>query len=55
MAADESEIITIYYGDFVSEEAAQNLAESVSTSYPEQTVELVYGGQPFYHYILSTE
>lgn len=55
MAADESEIITIYYGDFVSEEAAQNLAESISTSYPEQTVELVYGGQPFYHYILSTE
>jgi len=55
MAADESEIITIFYGDFVSEEAAQNLAESVSTSYPEQTVELVYGGQPFYHYILSTE
>ena len=55
MAADESEIITIFYGDFVSEEAAQNLAESVSSSYPEQTVELVYGGQPFYHYILSTE
>ena len=55
MAADESEIITIFYGDFASEEAAQNLVEIVCSSYPEQTVELVYGGQPFYHYILATE
>lgn len=55
MAADESEIITIFYGDFVAEETAQNLAEIVCTNYPEQTVELVYGGQPFYHYVLATE
>jgi len=55
MAADESEIITIFYGDFVEEETAQNLAEIVCTNYPEQTVELVYGGQPFYHYVLATE
>ena len=55
MAADESEIITIFYGDFVAEETTQNLAEIVCTNYPEQTVELVYGGQPFYHYVLATE
>jgi DAK2 domain fusion protein YloV len=55
MAADESELITIYYGDFIATDAAENLIEIVRTHYPEQNVELAYGGQSHYHYILSTE
>jgi hypothetical protein len=55
MAADESRRITIYYGDFISAEAAENLIESVRTHYPEAEVKLAYGGQTHYHYILSTE
>jgi uncharacterized protein len=55
MAADESGLITLYSGDFIATEAAENLKETVRTHYPDQEVALVYGGQPHYHYILSTE
>lgn len=55
MAADESELITLYYGADIAQDEAQNLVEIVRTHYPEQDVELAYGGQPHYHYILSTE
>jgi DAK2 domain fusion protein YloV len=55
MAADESELITIYYGEIIAQDEAENLAEIVRTHYPEQDVELAYGGQPHYHYVLSTE
>ncbi len=55
MAADESELITIYYGENIAQDDAENLAEIVRTHYPEQEIELAYGGQPYYHYVLSTE
>ncbi|MCS6826110.1 MAG: DAK2 domain-containing protein [Caldilinea sp.] len=55
MNANDSALITIYYGDFVAEAAAQNFAEIVRQEYPEQDIELAYGGQPHYHYILSIE
>lgn len=55
MAAETSTLITIYYGDFVATAAAQDFAETVRRRYPEQDIELAYGGQPHYHYILSVE
>jgi DAK2 domain fusion protein YloV len=55
MAADESGLITLYSGEFIATEAAENLKETVRNRYPDQEVALVYGGQPHYHYILSTE
>lgn len=55
MAADESELITIYYGELTTVEAAENLKERVRSHYPDQEIELAYGGQAHYHYILSTE
>lgn len=55
MAADESGLITLYYGDFISVDVAENLIEIVRAHYPEQDVELAYGGQAHCHYILSTE
>lgn len=55
MAADESDLITIYYGEIIAAEAAENLKERVRSRYPDQEVELAYGGQAHYHYILSTE
>jgi len=55
MAAETSALITIYYGDFVATAAAQDFAETVRRRYPEQDIELAYGGQPHYHYILSVE
>jgi dihydroxyacetone kinase-like predicted kinase len=55
MGAADADLISIYYGDFVAAAAAQDFAETVRSEYPSSDVELAYGGQPHYHYILSTE
>jgi dihydroxyacetone kinase-like predicted kinase len=55
MAADESELITLYHAAHIAAGAAENLKEIVRTHYPDQHVELAYGGQANFHYILSTE
>jgi DAK2 domain fusion protein YloV len=55
MKADEREIITAYYGEDVTESQAQELVEKLGESYPEQEWELINGGQPHYHYIISAE
>lgn len=55
MQAERREIITIYYGESVSPEEAQSAADELAGIYPEQEVELVKGGQPHYHYIVSAE
>ncbi|MGC8839033.1 MAG: DAK2 domain-containing protein, partial [Anaerolineae bacterium] len=55
MEAEQAEIITIYYGEGVSEEEAQALQDLVRQEFPQQEVELVAGGQPYYPFILSVE
>jgi len=55
MSAAQTEIITIYYGANVSAEQANALANRIREAYPDQEIEIVNGGQPFYHYILSAE
>ena len=55
MRAAEAEVITIYYGQSVTREEAEAMADRVRAAYPNQEVELVDGGQPHYHYILSVE
>jgi DAK2 domain fusion protein YloV len=55
MRADEHEIITMYYGEDIAGTEAQELAGEIQARYPGQEVELVDGGQPHYHYILSAE
>jgi len=55
MEADQAEILTIYYGEDVSEEDAQHIAGLIRQWFPEQEAELVSGGQPHYLYILSAE
>jgi dihydroxyacetone kinase-like predicted kinase len=49
------EIITVYYGESITADEAQQLAAEIAQQYTEQEIELVDGGQPHYHYILSTE
>jgi DAK2 domain fusion protein YloV len=53
--AESHEIVTIYYGESVTSDEAQQLADEIKTEYPEQEVEVVDGGQPHYYYILSAE
>ena len=55
MVHDESEIITIYYGQDIPEEEAEALAARIRKAYPQVETELQYGGQPIYYYFLSVE
>jgi hypothetical protein len=55
MQVEEYEIVTLYYGESVTADDAQQLADDIEERYPEQEVEVVDGGQPHYHYILSAE
>ena len=55
MVNDESEIITIYYGQDIPEEEAEALAARIRKAYPQIETELQYGGQPIYYYFLSVE
>ena len=55
MMEDDKELISIYYGSEVTEETAEELREKVETRYPKCDIELQYGGQPIYYYIISAE
>ncbi len=53
--AADYELITLFHGENISPEEAQEMAETIEEKYPEQVVELQYGGQPHYQFILSIE
>ena len=55
MVDENSEIISIYYGEDITEEEAEELAESIEEKYPDCEVELNIGGQPIYYYVISVE
>ena len=52
---DEAELVSIYYGEDVSEEDANEIADEVTEKYPDVDVEVQFGGQPIYYYVLSVE
>lgn len=49
------ELISIYYGEEITEESAENLRAKIEARYPDCDIELQYGGQPIYYYIVSAE
>jgi hypothetical protein len=53
--AEDYELITMFHGENISEEEAQEMAEKLQEKYPEQIIELQYGGQPHYQFIMSIE
>lgn len=55
MVDENSELISIYYGCDVEEADAERLKEEIVQAYPNCDVELQYGGQPIYYYIVSVE
>jgi len=55
MKALECEIITVYYGEDVTQSQAEDLVSKVQEGYPQQEVELINGGQPHYYCIISAE
>ena len=55
MVDDSSELISVYYGSDVQEEAAGQLRKELEEAYPGCDIELQYGGQPIYYYVISVE
>lgn len=55
MQDEDSEIVSIYYGEGVTEDEAQTLASKLSEELPDLEVEVYSGGQPIYYYIASVE
>ena len=49
------QIITLYYGEDVTDEDAQALAERLAEEHPDCDVDVHSGGQPIYYYIVSLE
>ena len=52
---EDSELISIYYGEQVNAEKAEELLAAIEERYPDCDVELNDGGQPIYYYVLSVE
>lgn len=52
---EDSAIITLFYGEDVSEEEANNLRDELEEKFDDIDVELYYGGQPLYYYLISVE
>ena len=50
-----AELLTCYYGDDVSAEEANALSDRIQSQYPSLEVEVIYGGQPHYPYLLTLE
>ena len=52
---DDSELISLYYGQDVLAEDAEKFAQDVEALYPDVDVDVHMGGQPIYYYVLSVE
>lgn len=55
MVTDETELISIYYGQDVTKEAAEAFRAEIEQNCPSCDIELQYGGQPIYYYVISAE
>lgn len=55
MMTPDKELISVYYGEEIDKEDAEKLSERLSEKYPDCDIELQYGGQPIYYYIISAE
>ena len=55
MLDEESELISIYYGENVTEKDAEELADKVLAQHDDLEVEVQFGGQPVYSYFVSVE
>lgn len=52
---DDSELISVYYGEDVSSEQVDSLTAKLEETYPDLDLEVHSGGQPIYYYIVSVE
>lgn len=52
---EDSELISLYYGEDITEETANEVAEDIAKEYTNCDIEVHFGGQPIYYYIVSVE
>jgi len=52
---EDSALISLYYGDEITEEEAEKVGTELGELYPDLDVEVNYGGQPVYYYVISVE
>lgn len=55
LVTEDSELISLYYGEEVSEEEADRFTEELEEIYPDVDVDTHFGGQPIYYYVVSVE
>ena len=55
MLDEESELISIYFGQDVEKAAAEQFLAKAEEAYPDVDIELHFGGQPIYYYVISVE
>lgn len=55
MVTEDAELISIYYGQDVGREEAEAFSARIAQQYRDCDVELQYGGQPVYYYVMSVE
>ena len=52
---EDSAIVSVYYGSDMKEEDADALGSKIEEAFPDVEVEVHYGGQPIYYYVISVE
>ena len=55
MLNEDSELVTIFTGEDVTEEESEAVEEYISENYPDAEVEMIVGGQPVYSFVISVE
>lgn len=55
MMDEDSELITVFYGDKITEKEAEEIGEELEEMYPDCEIEIHYGGQPHYSFLVSVE
>ena len=55
MVDSESGLITLYYGDKITEDEADDLVKELEDTYSDIEVDIHYGGQPLFYYLVSVE
>lgn len=55
MVDDDSSVISVFYGEDITEETAKELEKEIVAKYPKIDCMVHFGGQPLYYYIISIE
>lgn len=55
MLDEDSELVSLYYGEEIKEEDANEIAEELMSAHSDIEVEVLCGGQPIYYYMISVE